>query len=112
MDSLQIFAAETALRKMLKDGHFSICTVDNILKMTNVVPNARAYQILRLLHCVNFSDMPPEVQREMPDLLRDVLGGAEIDLASALNPESKRELCVVDGGKSGGTWLSRMIRQP
>ncbi len=110
MDTLQKIAAETALKKMLRQGHFSICTIDEIVKMTGSVPDGRAYQILRLMHCVDFKDMPPEIHEQMPELLRAVLSGTELDLAAVMRrPEPDKTLQVIQGGKAESGWLKRMI---
>lgn len=108
MDELQILAAETALRKMVKQGHFSICTVDEILKMTGGVPDARTYQVLRLLHCVNYSEMPDELREKLPELLKAVFSGSAIDVTAILRREEAPKLAVIEGGKKV-TWLHRMI---
>lgn len=73
MDTTQELAAKAALNKMMKDGHFSICTIDSILKMAKIVPDRRAYEILHTLHCVNFKDMPRELYQQIPTLIRECL---------------------------------------
>lgn len=73
MDTTQELAAKTALNKMMKDGYFSICVIDNIVKMGNILPNRRAYDILHTLHCVHFKDMPTELYEQLPTLIRECL---------------------------------------
>lgn len=73
MDEIQILAARAALKKMSQDGHLSICTIDNILKMSGGIPNDKDYQVLRTLHCVSFREMQPELLRGLPLLIKRVL---------------------------------------
>lgn len=66
---LSHLAVLTALNNMMRGKHFSICTVDEAVKTLNTVPDARALAILRPLHCVNWSDMPPELYSAVPQLI-------------------------------------------
>ncbi len=43
MNALQIEIAKVALNKMIEGGHFSICTVDDILKITKGIPYREDY---------------------------------------------------------------------
>jgi hypothetical protein len=76
--------ANTALKKMLKSGHFSICTIDDILKLTGSVPRGQDYNLLHALHCVDYKDMPPELLRGLPLLLQRVLGSERLDFDYAV----------------------------
>ena len=78
MDNLQQMAATAAVKKMLAEGYISICTVDKILKATGGVPNSYDYEILHMLHCVNFRDMDPELIRGLPLILQRVLGAESL----------------------------------
>lgn len=71
---------ETALRKMLEQGHFSICTIDNILKLTGGVPNKDDYNHLHVLHCVSFSAMPREVREALPDIITRVINAEGMEV--------------------------------
>ncbi len=90
MDEVQKMAARCALRKMEKDGYFSICTINDILKMSNGIPCGKDFDILHTLHCVNFRDMPPELLRGLPLLIARVLGSESIDLTSAITGPSRQ----------------------
>lgn len=74
MDELKVLVASTALKDMLRRGWFSICTIDDINKVTKNVPDREAYDMLHALHCVPFKDMPPELQRGLPLLVHRALG--------------------------------------
>jgi hypothetical protein len=75
MDQVQQLAIETALKEMVRQGHFSICTIDKIIKMSGGIPCGESYKTLSLLHCVNFRDMSPLLVKELPGLLTRVLNG-------------------------------------
>lgn len=59
----------TKLNKMMRDSHFDICTVDQAIKVLGSVPDGRAYNILRTLHCVHWSEMPVELREAVPALI-------------------------------------------
>jgi hypothetical protein len=68
---------------MLKNKHFSICTVDNVCKVIGARPAGAAYDMLRALHCVEFANMPHRARDEIPALLNEVFKQAanvEMDL--------------------------------
>lgn len=66
---LSHLAVLSALNKMMRSTHFNICTVDAAVQALHTVPDARAYSILRPLHCVNWSDMAPELYAAVPQLI-------------------------------------------
>lgn len=70
--------AQAAINKMLGEGHFSICTIDSILKLTGGIPPQREYDMLRALHCVDFKAMSPRLRVELPRLMQVVLEGPPI----------------------------------
>jgi hypothetical protein len=90
MNAIQLLAAQTALKHMLAGSHFSICTIDQILKVTGGVPNADDYETLRLLHCIHYQDMPPELLRELPAVVKRVLGSEAIVIAFDDPPKVSR----------------------
>lgn len=78
--SVTQLAVQASLRQMVKQGHFSICAIDEILRLTNVIPRKDSYQLLRTLHCVHFSDMPRELLERMPGLISDCINGPSLDI--------------------------------
>lgn len=82
MSDFQAEACRLALKKMMDGGHFSICTLDEVLKVTGGVPNSDDYRALRLLHCVDFKDFSPRMRMEFPALLQRVLSspGMEVEV--------------------------------
>lgn len=73
MSDIKVLAAEAALQKMLKGGHFSICTIDKIVDMLSIKPAREEYDILRTLHCVDYNQMQPELLEHLPTLIMRVL---------------------------------------
>lgn len=71
---------------MMQSGWFSICTIDDILKVTGAVPAREDYNALRLLHCVSFMDFPPRLRLEFPQLLERVLSSPSMDLNITFKP--------------------------
>lgn len=87
MKNLQNMAAATALNKMMRDSHFSICTIDNVAKMMGVKPTGESYRILSSIHCVDFCDMPRELRQAIPQLVADVLGDPTFQFQVQPKPE-------------------------
>lgn len=100
MDQIEQLACETALKKMIADGHLSICTINDIVKITGGIPDRRAHQILDALHCVKYADMPAPLLAELPDLIRKCLGGPIIDVdaifTATARPRPGLKLCAAD----------------
>lgn len=78
MNDMQRMAIEAAVRNMLQRGSISICTIDQILKMTGGVPEKEDYQVLHLLHCVDFKELSPGLLRGLPLILQRVLGAESL----------------------------------
>jgi len=57
--------ADVALQKLFKSKHFSICTLDDVIKLTNAKPPSDVMDALHALHCVDYGDMPAELQQEV-----------------------------------------------
>jgi hypothetical protein len=87
MTELQIEASKLALKNMMQKGHFDICVVHEILKLTGGVPDAGDYSALRLLHCTNFIDLPPNLRIEFPKLLQRVLSSPSMSLEISFKPK-------------------------
>jgi len=55
---------KAALLDMFKNkNHFSICTIDNCLKVANIIPDAEVYKCLSALHCMNWNDMDRKLRK-------------------------------------------------
>jgi hypothetical protein len=73
LNPIQIAAIKTSLRHMFNRGSFSICTIDNVLKLTGGIPKGDDYKTLSLLHCVNYQDMPPELLEALPNMVKNIV---------------------------------------
>jgi hypothetical protein len=87
MSDLQIDVVKVMLAKMMEDGHLSICTIDQILKITKGVPCKSDYDLLRGLHCISFKDYPQRLRMEFPALLQRVLESPTMDLEIKFKPQ-------------------------
>lgn len=92
MTALQVEIIRTALANMYAQGFFSICVVDNILKLTGGVPERQHYDTLRLLHCINFRDMPKNVRLELPRLIQLVVESPPMGMPRVLECETALRL--------------------
>lgn len=84
MTAFEIEAIKAALQKMWDGGHFSICTIDQILTVTKGIPNRADYDALRLLHCVNFRDMTPALRLALPRKIQLVVESAPMPLLKSV----------------------------
>ena len=94
MNDMQRMAATAAVNNMLRRGSISICTINEILKMTGGIPNKEDFQVLNLLHCVDFKEMDPELLRGLPLILQRVLGSESLQFEFQ---EPTRKLMLVKG---------------
>jgi hypothetical protein len=69
LQDLSLRAAETAVRKCLNADHFSICTIDKVIKLLGRVPDSQAYRILSTVHCVDYKDMDVQLRQSIPGLI-------------------------------------------
>jgi hypothetical protein len=74
MDDIKQLAALTALNEMFAKGHFNICTIDTVAQMLAVNPKGEAYDILRPLHCIDYTKMPAPLREQIPHLIKQCLG--------------------------------------
>lgn len=79
MNSIEKMVVETALRDMIRRGRVDICTIREILKITKGIPSQDDMNLLSLLHCVQFTDMPQELLRGLPLLIQRVVSAPEVD---------------------------------
>ena len=65
MDEFKKEAIRIALREMFRKGSFSICTVDTCLEIANIPIPRDEYETLRALHCIDYSEMPPDFRVQL-----------------------------------------------
>lgn len=56
-------ALKIALKNLFKRTSFSICTIDDLLKMRQIVPDREAYRIMHAVHCVDYKEMSPDFRQ-------------------------------------------------
>jgi hypothetical protein len=61
MTEFQTKAVVDAINRMFSSHHFSICVVDECMKVTGAVRNAD-YRALSLYHCCHYSEMSRETK--------------------------------------------------
>lgn len=97
---LEIIALK--LKGMEKQGWFSICDFNEILEFLDICGNGHpAYQTLRMLHCVHFKKMSPELRDRIPDLIAEVLEIEPIFFRGALGPGYKKRTTVLENDGKG-----------
>ena len=77
-----LMIAEVAIANMFKESnHFSICTVDNICAALGRKPNDYVYKQLKMLHCVDYNQMPPQLVAQLPNMVMRCIGaGVEMPI--------------------------------
>lgn len=86
-------SALASLNEMMRGGKFYISTVTEVAKALGAVPDARAMDILRPLHCMDISRMPPELQAALPKLIERCIAVPAYQFQlTALTPEQQVRL--------------------
>ena len=85
-------AAAVALVKMLSGKHFSICDLDKLADLLGRRSSCGGpdYKALQNLHCVDFSDMGPELTHQVRKKCIEILGLSTV-ITDAELTESKAE---------------------
>lgn len=78
----QQLVLRTATRQLFDSRHFSICTVDKLMKLVGTNARTPAYTQLSALHCVDYADMPKDLRERIPHLVRECLAGQTADEAA------------------------------
>lgn len=73
-NELKAMATTAILNKTLKSSFFSICSIDEAAKVMGRNPHCEEYDLLRSLHCVDYSKMPRELREKIPSLVALCLG--------------------------------------
>lgn len=90
MDIKQI-ALSTALKKLFTERSFSICAIDDCVKMMNVIPDREVYEIMRTVHCVNYSDMPLELRKWLIDSTYSMFSINGCEFVDVEDPSDKKQ---------------------
>lgn len=97
MPDVKLLAAEAALKNMVQSSHMNICTIDKIVQMLDIKPDRDAYQVLHTLHCIDYSQMSPDLLAELPTLIHRVLNSPRFDASRINILESNGQLKLVKG---------------
>lgn len=62
-----------AVEHLFRESHFSICKLDEILRLVGAPENTPAYRLLRALHCVRYGEMRPDVLATLPQLVNEAM---------------------------------------
>jgi len=83
----------TSMRDMFAKGYLNICTVDKCMEIAGMVRGGPTYKLLAALHCINFKDMPPELQSKITAMIGELFDGLSVDqLMQAVEPPAKSKL--------------------
>lgn len=64
---------QQALDRLFSGRFFSICVIQDLMKLVGATPQSEAYRLLRALHCVHYEDMRPELIERLPHLVNECL---------------------------------------
>lgn len=101
MADLRLLAAKAALNKMFSSHRFDICTVRELAKMFDVVPESNAMSILESLHCVQYSTMDRELYRALPSLVQQALSGTPVFRFEVVEETPNQPLLTVQSPRKG-----------
>jgi len=79
LDSFQQQAATVAVKKMFQGSYFSICDLDALITLIGCILPTKDYQALKCLHCVQWSDMPPELRNVVMERVVGILQSSGFD---------------------------------
>ena len=65
LDGLRNMVLAVGLKKLLTARFFSICDLDNLIAAAHIVPDGETMKMLRVLHCVEYADMPVPLRKEV-----------------------------------------------
>lgn len=87
--------ALVALNRMFQKGHMDICAIRDVAAILKVNPEAETFAQLRALHCVDWKDMPRDLYRKIPDMIKTCLGGEVTHRFVLADDEPKMNLTTV-----------------
>lgn len=79
MDDTKRLVIGTAMQAMFKKGWVDITAIRKCLDIAGIVAPAEPMRNLEALHCVKFSDMPPELVKRIPGMLQECFRGVDLD---------------------------------
>ena len=79
IEPIDVEIVRTKMADMMRRGHVDICAIKDMIQLTGVIPDGKALERLRVLHCVDFANMTPALRLEIPRLLQLCLEGRPIN---------------------------------
>lgn len=103
MNDIRAQTAVFAINRMLRSTHFDICIIRDAATAVGIQPRKDSYDVLRLLHCVNYVEMPDAIRRKIPELIADCLGDTPAFQFndSFFSGDDKFKVIVDDDAKKG-----------
>lgn len=105
MTDLTKISVQVALKKMVSQGYFDICTIDGILKLTGSLPHSETYNQLRLIHCVHYKEMPNELLEAIPDMISRCVNSPKFDFTIEIGETSHAEPVAIPKRN----WLQNLL---
>lgn len=65
LEQIRNLVLAVGLKKMLTAKHFSICDLETLITAARIIPDGDTMRLLRVLHCVDYADMPVELRKEL-----------------------------------------------
>ena len=81
MEEIQKQVIRIALKKTLTKSYCSISDSDSCLKLSKIIPDKEDYNTMRVLHCVDYSDMTKDVQEWLLKAVENMFCGSGFDLS-------------------------------
>lgn len=82
LPAIRLGATAVAVQRLLSREWFSITDFDTIVQSTGIVPDGELVKSLRLIHCVNWRDMPKSLREDVQSAIIETfavgLGGGNL----------------------------------
>ena len=100
LTTLERLAVRAALDKLAKQRYFCISPVDQILELCCIPIGGKLYRSLRLLHCVEYGDMAPELLEALPLAMAELFGRQALDFdnINIIADSRAKQLRIVKNG--------------
>lgn len=103
---LAVMAANIAIKEMLRGRYFNICAIDAVGHALGINVHCQSYNILRAVHCVDFSRLPQEFKDQIPALIADCFKSTTMEFNLILDTPSRVVEAEVQVPKRG--FLSKL----
>lgn len=76
MESTKQMVVTAAVKNLFETNYFSVCKLDNIIELVGARAGGEAYQLLKTLHCIDYSKMQQALRDRLPLLVNECLRNA------------------------------------